>query len=121
MRLIDLEPEWINATSDKAFYRFSDSHSHVTYFAHHDPEQSEELAQAHGICFLCPVCFKKNGGAVGTEHVLIWFAARPVPADYEPKPRWQVAGTSFEDLTISPSINVGPEHWHGWIRNGEVT
>lgn len=32
---------------------------------------------------------------------------------------WDLAGKSFAELTLSPSIHcVG--HWHGWIRNGEV-
>ena len=47
---------------------------------------------------------------------------------------WHREGDSFEDLTISPSIAVtyvegdaitplgmaGKEHWHGFVRNGEI-
>lgn len=132
MKLTDLMPEWVTATSNKAFRTFADNHSHVTYYHHHDPAHPEEdydetssasadVAQAHGIWFLCPTCFRKNGGPVGTEMVLVWFAGRPVPPEYEPKARWQVSGTSFDDLTLNPSINVDNEHWHGFIRNGEVT
>jgi hypothetical protein len=30
---------------------------------------------------------------------------------------WDTAGSSFEDITLSPSIHhVG--HWHGWLRDG---
>lgn len=39
-----------------------------------------------------------------------------------PRPRWQMSGTSLEDLTLSPSIAVGkPECWHGFITKGQVT
>lgn len=66
-----------------------------------------------------------------------------VPANFEPKPRWQMAGSGLADLTLAPSIDCtreNPEHvaarravglkpgecsqghmcWHGYITNGEV-
>lgn len=80
------------------------------------------IANAQGILFLCPACFKKNGGPVGTESVLCWFRDRGVPPEAEPGPgRWVASGTGFDDLTLSPSVNVDNEHWHGWVKNGEVT
>lgn len=33
---------------------------------------------------------------------------------------WEVSGEP-PLLTVSPSINVGPEIWHGWITNGELS
>lgn len=43
----------------------------------------------------------------------------------DPDPRgWQREGDTFEGLTVSPSILMrnGPgEHWHGWLKNGELT
>lgn len=125
MRLIDLDPEWVfdfNAQTH-GMRRADDVHSTV----HHgrgDGETLPELtiANAQGILFLCPVCFKKNGGPVGTESVLCWFRDRGVPDNAEPGPgRWIASGTGFNDLTLSPSVNVDHEHWHGWIKNGEVT
>ncbi|HEY1772412.1 MAG TPA: DUF6527 family protein [Gammaproteobacteria bacterium] len=88
------------------------------------------LAEAQGIWFLCPRCFVKNGGPIGTHEVLVWFADRGVPAEAEPSPRWTVSGTSFDDISLDPSIdctkdkqgNVAhPEEWHGYLKNGEIT
>ena len=29
--------------------------------------------------------------------------------------------TDFEKLTLTPSILIQPNHWHGFVTNGEVT
>jgi hypothetical protein len=35
---------------------------------------------------------------------------------------WRRSGTTFEDLTLSPSIDASSVgHWHGHITNGEAT
>ena len=35
---------------------------------------------------------------------------------------WAMAGNSFENLTLAPSIQrVGECGWHGWIKEGNVT
>lgn len=125
MKLVDLEPEWINYIGNGRHRRFSDTHSHVDYGEGQEwadpPSQSEEIAQAHGVMFLCPTCLKKNGGPVGTESVLCWFRDRGVPDDVFPGPgRWIASGTGFGDLTLSPSVNVDHEHWHGFVQNGEI-
>jgi len=91
---------------------------------HYDDVDS--LADAHGVMFLCPKCFAKNGGPVGTHSILAWFRDRGVPTDEAPGPgRWIASGASYADLTLSPSINlenagrVGCQ-WHGFVTNGEV-
>jgi hypothetical protein len=95
MRLIDLDPSWMGGDS---------------------------IASATGLLFLCPVCFKANHGQVGTHSVICWFRDRGVPDSATPGPgRWVPSGTGFDDLSLSPSVNVGNEHWHGFITNGEVT
>jgi hypothetical protein len=33
---------------------------------------------------------------------------------------WTVTGEA-PNITVHPSINIGPEIWHGWIKNGEMT
>lgn len=123
MRLTNLEPEWINYNpATKGHRRYSDTHSHVIYDPADDaPFSAEPFTEAQGITFLCPTCFVKNGGAVGTEHVLLWFKGVPPEADQPGNGRWDASGTSFNDLTLSPSVNVDHEHWHGWIKNGEVS
>lgn len=94
----------------------------------------ERVDQADGVIFLCPGCYRQNGGDVGTHSVLIWIVGR-VPAAETPTSRWQASGTSAADLTLSPSVNVLPDRqrrepelgtrrgcpgWHGWIRAGAL-
>ena len=59
----------------------------------------DRIEDADGVEFLCPKCFKINGGRVGTHAVICW---RPrVPADVDPKPgRWEFLGTNLDDLTL---------------------
>jgi hypothetical protein len=84
---------------------------------------AEDVASASGLIMLCPGCFEKNGGAVGTHSALLWFRARAVPTHLQPGPgRWYATGTSIENLSLTPSVVIGdPACWHGWIRAGETT
>lgn len=109
IHLRDLEAEWVNDLGDKRRRRFK--------------EGDETIATAQGVMFLCPVCYERNSGPVGTHSVLIWFRDRGVPPDETPGPgRWAVSGTGLTDLTLSPSIdlsaNEGGCGWHGWVENG---
>lgn len=139
MRLTDLEPQflryeervetWEVVDGDEATWRERGCPTKPvtgprTYLPYVD-----NLYEAQAIHFLCPVCFRKNGGAVGTHWVEVSFADRGV-LDYqgshndEGKPsRWTVSGTSYHDLTTTPSIFLKPPGcgWHGYITNGEVT
>ena len=76
--------------------------------------KAEGMADAQGILFLCPACVNKDG-----HSLLVWFADRGVPAEALPAPRWKATGTTFEDLSLSPSVNAGC--WHGFVTNGEIT
>ncbi len=83
------------------------------------------LADAHGILFLCPKCWRKNGGPIGTHSVLCWFAGR-VKDGVSPGPgRWNPSGNSVDDITFvgEGSISVqliGDCGWHGLIQNGQA-
>lgn len=55
MRLIELEPEF------------------VTYDGAKITRRSEAFDVAQGIWFLCPLCFEKNKGPVGTHMVEVSF------------------------------------------------
>jgi hypothetical protein len=87
------------------------------------------LAEANGILFLCPVCFRANGGPIGTHAVSVTFADRGVPDDLGSRnsqgkaSRWVVEGNTVADLTLRPSIHLaGPGcGWHGFITAGAVT
>lgn len=82
------------------------------------------LREAHGVSYLCPVCFWINGGSVGTHGCLHWFTKAKLPDDADPGPgRWNANGHDIDDLTfVAPgsfSVNmVG--HWHGYIESGTV-
>ena len=107
MKLIELEPQFLRFTS--------------TGYAYVDT-----LDEAQGIKFLCPKCFERNGGAVGTHIIVVWFNGRDVDAAAVPTPRWGVAGTGHADLTITPSISLESVdkigcQWHGFVTNGEAT
>lgn len=88
------------------------------------------LAEAQGVCFLCPKCFAEKGGPVGTHSIICWSRSRGTPDDADPKPgRWKMDGTGIDDLTLnadppstarSVQLNGGC-NWHGHITNGEVT
>ncbi len=59
----------------------------------------QDIKDADGITFLCPVCFQKNGGESGTHHIMCW---RPsVPPDVSPKPgRWEFRGSGLQDISL---------------------
>lgn len=125
LKLLDLDPEWVFdfKASTGVHKRATDANS-IVHYGDDELESSQPaltIANAQGILFLCPKCFVKNGGRVGTESVLCWFRDRSVPDNALPGPgRWLASGTSFADLTLSPSVNVDHEHWHGFIVNGEI-
>lgn len=88
-------------------------------------QEVESLADADGLWFLCPLCFERNKGPVGTHSVLCWFHGR-VADDLDPKPgRWNPAGTGLADLSF-----VGPGltsvllqsgcKWHGYVEDGHA-
>lgn len=105
MKLIELEPVWLMCKE-------------------HGWHESVALtaAQADGIRFLCPKCYRAGGGVVGVHSIVCWFVDR-VPADALPGPgRWRAAGGDFTDLTLAPSIHLTSEGcgWHGFVAHGEV-
>lgn len=106
MKLTELEPR---------FLKWIDDH----HFRH-----DATFAEADGIMFLCPKCWKANGGPVGTHSVICW--APKVPLTTYPVPgRWNLVGTGFADLSLvagSSSVKLaGGCNWHGHVTAGEVT
>lgn len=108
MRLEELDPSWLYVGSTPNSYRREDIRLN--------------RGNAQGVLFLCPTCFVKNNGPVGTHTIICWFADRDVPPEVMPGiHRWKTSGGTVHDLTLDPSIDSGQGHWHGWIKNGEVT
>lgn len=135
--LTDLEPEWtrFETRNQEVEVIVGD---HATWRERGCPTQKvmrdveyhidvDNFAEAQGVQFLCPKCFAKNGGHVGTHLILVPFRDRGVldnqgMHDENGNPvRWAASGTSFKDLTIDPSIWIKSGcQWHGCIENGET-
>jgi hypothetical protein len=113
MKLTDLEPHFLKIEDKRTYLRIDD------------------IKQADGIQFLCPVCFERNKGKVGTHSIICWQSN--VPQTFTPIPgRWEFLGTGYNDLTLragSSSISLDSKdefknptgcraHFH--ITNGEV-
>lgn len=116
IHILQLDPEWVALIPEKPGYR--QRGLPLTF----------ETAQ--GVMFLCPLCFEKNGGPVGTHAVICWSRSRGVPDDEKPGPgRWKMDGTGFADLTLNadpPSTARSVQlssgcGWHGFVTNGVVT
>lgn len=87
----------------------------------------DNFADAQLIFLLCPVCFTKNGGAVGTHGLTVSFRDRGCKADEGVlgpngvRIYWAVSGTGLDDITTDPSIlMLAGCHAHFYIRNGEI-
>jgi hypothetical protein len=133
MRLVDLDPQflrWKKAKAPKSHGRKRPNGSiqwggfEIDTFA-----PVKTLAEAHGIRFLCPKSFQKNGGPKGTHSVRIFFVGSPVPPNLFTNlagetVRWGVSGSNYHDLTLTPSIleqDHGTCGWHGFVTNGDVS
>lgn len=107
MRLTELEPEFLKLCDPEG-------KSHRTDATFEDCD---------GLFFLCPVCFKANGGNVGTHGVICW---KPhVPQTIQPTPgRWSQTGSGFHDLSLvagsSSVLLQGGCNAHFFIQNGEI-
>lgn len=123
MLLADLEPQFVRYETKIEWRTFVDGRRQgpVEYSIFC------EFQQAQGIQFLCPACFQKNNGAVGTHWVAVTFAERGATdsqgshgKDGSPT-RWSVSGDSYSNLSLTPSILLdGGCNWHGWVKNGEI-
>lgn len=87
----------------------------------------DSLAEADAIIFLCPACFIKNNGPVGTHSIRIDFRGRRVPDEdcmrnNQGVPvRWDVSGDGYANLTLAPSIQIlSGCCWHGFVQNGQI-
>lgn len=87
----------------------------------------DTFAEAHGIHFLCPKAYAKNGGPEGTHRVQVYFAGSPVPAHLGKNKdgqtvRWSASGTSLDNLSLSPSIQEQDDvcGWHGFVGSSGI-
>jgi len=71
-----------------------------------------------GISFECPTGSLLLGEVM---RIAVWFK-NPIDGGEPIADRtvWDRTGDTFENLTLSPSIDCSPD-WHGCIQNGEIT
>jgi len=107
MKLVELKPQFLKWKND-------------THFKHVD-----EINEADGIVFKCPLCLKNNNmSIVGVHSVICW--EPNIPQTTSPTPgRWNMLGTSFNDLTLqagSSSVLLTGDGCkaHFLITNGEI-
>jgi len=114
VKLLELEPQFVR------YVKEADGE-----YLHH----VDSLAQAQGIQFLCPSCFVRNKGPIGTHLIEVALAGRGVSDSQgshnrRGKPsRWTAVGSGYGDLTLTPSVLTDPakpacDGWHGYITNG---
>ncbi len=80
------------------------------------------LEEADGVMFLCPACYRKNGGPRGTHTVVCW--RRGVDMKHRPGPgRWLFTGETVANLTLEPSVHLTSDQGcgaHFYIRHGDI-
>ena len=138
MRLADLEPRfvryedrveaWERAVGDPATWRERGAPTETITGPRTYSIFVEPMVEAQGLWLLCPSCFQRNNGSVGTHFIEVTFSDRGAMdhqgshgKDGRPT-RWTATGTSLEDLTTTPSILIdGDCAWHGYITNGDIS
>lgn len=114
MRLRDLEAEFLR------YEKREDGIYHV---------RVDNIAEAQGVMFVCPLCYANLGKREGAHSVICWSRSRGVPEDASPGPgRWKLDGTSLDDLTLNadpPNQNRSVQlnggcGWHGHVTNGDA-
>ena len=90
-------------------------------------QEVEDMGNAMGVEFLCPLCFTTNAGPIGTHAVICWSRSRGTPEDETPGPgRWRMDGTGLHDLTLNADppgtarsvLLTGGCGWHGFVDGG---
>ena len=86
-----------------------------------------------GVTFDCPHCRIAGLSGDSCQRIGVTFTP-PIDPDgwwsrisqptYAGRLLWHREGDTFETLTLTPSVNTRIDakgHWHGFIKNGEVT
>jgi hypothetical protein len=127
MKLSDLEPSFrkivikIETWKTRSEEGVEGEATGPRYYLH----RVDTMEKADGIWFLCPLCFKNNGGNVGTHSVSCW-RPRVDQSEHLTGPgRWELVGSNFDNLSLvgattsSVQLNGGCNA-HFTITNGEV-
>jgi hypothetical protein len=104
IRLVELHPTWTLA-----------------------PTVADGVVVYTGISFWCP-CWLRHPGKKDSRRIACSFenaieAVMPKIDGWTGWPRqkgWLRRGETFETLSLLPSVNAGPPHWHGCITSGDL-
>lgn len=108
-RLVDLNPKWVKVHGENEVYG-------IRYDCPCGKRGLDGIDMPTAPDVIADVCPMGGWAVVPTKEN---FLGLPTCADSLSR-GWDVTGTSFEDITLSPSIHhVG--HWHGWLKNGVLT
>lgn len=116
MRLMELDPRWVGLS--------------YPAICHKANRWASELPIYCGISFDCPHC--------RVQRLAVTFSPDVNPENYEISDRPAVpadqliwkrdSGEAFDNLSLSPSLDFSQSarigfvgHWHGFIKNGEIT
>ena len=107
MKLIDLHPRWA------ADYDILIG-GHVVH---------DEDRKGMAVSFECPHCVA--AGVANPTRLGVFFAnpidGKPHTDDVDLQHLWTRSGTTFDDLTLTPSIDASASgHWHGFITGGLI-
>ena len=85
--------------------------------------RAKTFGEAEGLMFLCPTCYVRNSGSVGTHYVLCW--SPNVSQEWNPTPgRWELVGTGLDDISLvadSSSVALqGGCGAHFFVTNGLI-
>jgi hypothetical protein len=142
-KLVDLEPAWVTGAYERAGVLYSDRDPESEdgrRFLELNPQYGSvdplfpRGRHGMGLIFCCPMHRPRvetcDLETCDFEHLFVPFEN---PTDGGPRclkgqgkdgtAFWVRTGDTFEVLSLTPSILVpaeGPEHWHGFITNGEV-
>jgi len=134
-QLLRCEKETSQEKDERGLYVFRDTDGSIDMWSP-TPERTmfkhvNVVAEAHGVRFLCPKSFTKNGGPKGTHSVYIFFEGSPYAGHNKAgqEVRWKVVGgTTVDDLQLTPSIQEQDEglppgyqcNWHGFVGSSGV-
>ena len=101
MKLIDLNPRWV---------AIGDGGEMIIGISFNSPQTGKRLA----CLFANPIDPKGWIPKIGN--------CMDNPAFMPESKRWNRSGETFDDLTLSPSLDFSAHgEWHGFISNGQVT
>lgn len=129
-QLLRCKAETSAERDEKGLYVFRDAAGEIEMWSPRPERMTfvpvDQVAEAHGVRFLCPKSFAQHGGLRGAHSVYIFFHGSPYAGHNTAgqEVHWKVeGGATLDDLQLSPSIQeqdeeLPPEYrcsWHGFV------